>query len=154
MSLYENIVEELIKQNKTISIMESCAGGAVVNEITTITKGCDIIKFGAVTYSDEFKIKMGVSKELLEKYTSNSEEIAKEMSKKICDFASSDLGIGITGKIDMNNTYGQTNYIYVSVYDKSKDKYLVNKVDAIHPLRKDNKKLVTQVLVYMLKSMI
>ena len=52
----KGVVEKLIKLNKTISTMESCTGGALVNEITNVEGASNVIKFSAVTYSNEYKI--------------------------------------------------------------------------------------------------
>lgn len=40
--------------------MESCTGGALVNAITNIPGASEVLKFSAVTYSNEYKIKLGV----------------------------------------------------------------------------------------------
>ena len=50
------VVEKLIEQGKTISTMESCTGGGVADSITSIEGASEILKFSAVTYSNEFKI--------------------------------------------------------------------------------------------------
>ena len=55
---YENIVNKLIETEKTISTMESCTGGYIANCITNIPGASEILKFSAVTYSNEFKIKI------------------------------------------------------------------------------------------------
>lgn len=54
------IVRSLKEKHKTISTMESCTGGGIANAITNIEGASEILKFSAVTYSNEFKIKMGV----------------------------------------------------------------------------------------------
>ena len=115
----EEIVKLLTKNNETISTMESCTGGAIVNEITNIPGASDVLKYSAITYANEFKVKMGVSKETIDKYTVYSENVANEMSKAISSYADSDYGIGITGKlnrVDKNNPYGKDNIVYISVY--------------------------------------
>ena len=122
----KEIVEKLIEKNKTISTMESCTGGYLVNEITNIEGASSILKFSAVTYSNEYKIKMGVDENIIETYSVYSIETAKEMSKKISDFTNSDYGVGITGKInkkDPNNLVGEDDLIYLSIYEKELDKY-------------------------------
>ena len=65
----EEVVEKLRTIGKTISTMESCTGGAVANEITNIPGASEVLKFSAVTYSNEYKIKMGVSEEIINKYS-------------------------------------------------------------------------------------
>ena len=63
----KKLISKLTKLNKTISTMESCTGGALANAITNIEGASNVIKFSAVTYSNEFKIKMGVSKNIIDK---------------------------------------------------------------------------------------
>ena len=114
----KEVVELLIKEKKTISTMESCTGGGVVNEITSVEGASEILKFSAVTYSNEFKIKMGVSEDIIDKYSVYSRETADEMSKNISLFTNSNYGIGVTGKlnrVDINNPYGEDNIVYISI---------------------------------------
>lgn len=145
----KKIVDLLIKNNKTISTMESCTGGGVANQITNIEGASEILKFSAVTYSNEYKIKMGVSKKTIDKYSVYSIEVAKEMSKSISDFTSSDYGIGITGKlnrVDINNAFGEDNAVFISIYDKAKDKYYTEKLEVNEKSRKENKELVINLI--------
>ena len=88
------VVKRLTELNKTIATMESCSGGAVVNAITNIPGASEVLKFSAVTYANEFKIKMGVDIDLIDKYSVYSMEVAKNMSLKITEFANSNYGIG------------------------------------------------------------
>ncbi len=101
----EKVVEKLRVLHKTISTMESCTGGGLANTITNVEGSSDVIKFSAVTYSNEFKIKMGVSKGVIDTYSVYSMETAMEMSKSICQFTNSDYGVGITANsIDLIKT--------------------------------------------------
>ena len=143
----KEVVELLIKEKKTISTMESCTGGGVVNEITSVEGASGILKFSAVTYSNEFKIKRGVSEDIIDKYSVYSRETADEMSKNISLFTNSNYGIGVTGKlnrVDINNPYGEDNIVYISIYDKENNLYLNEKVEAIKATRKENKELVIE----------
>ena len=141
----EEVVKRLINKHKTISTMESCTGGGVANAITNVEGASEVLKFSAVTYSNEFKIKMGVSSKVIDKYSVYSMETAIEMSKNISLYTNSDYGVGITGKlnrIDPNNPYGENNTIYVSIYIKEKDEYNNFSLKAIKPTRKENKELI------------
>ena len=112
----ERVVKKLIELNKTISTMESCTGGEIVNAITNIPDASKVIKFSAVTYSNEYKIKMGVSEELINKYSVYSMEVANDMAMKIVNYTNSNYGVGITGKlkkIDENNLFGEDDFIYL-----------------------------------------
>ena len=153
----EKVVKKLISLNKTISTMESCTGGSVVNSITNIEGASEILKFSAVTYSNEFKIKMGVDEELINKYSVYSMETYKEMSKNISLFTNSDYGIGVTGKlnrVDKANLYGEDNVIYVSIYIKEKNDYCNFSLKAIKPNRIENKKLIVDEIEKKLLSII
>ena len=117
----KEIVQELMKRKLTISTMESCTGGLLANSITNIPNASLVFKFGAVTYSNEYKIKFNVSSELIDKYSVYSIEVAKEMSKKISDFTNSDIGIGVTGIIDRpdpNNPSDNDIYYAIIINDK------------------------------------
>ena len=149
----KKIVNELIKLNKTISTMESCTGGALASEITNVSGASEILKFSAVTYSNEFKIKLGVSSITIDKYSVYSMEVAKEMSKSISNFTSSDYGVGITGKlnkVDKNNLFGNDNTVYVSIYDKYKNKYYTKKINVLNRSRRLCKKDIIKVIKDML----
>lgn len=153
----EKVVKKLIELGKTISTMESCTGGSVVNAITNVEGASEILKFSAVTYSNEFKIKMGVSSEVIDKYSVYSMETAMEMSKNISLFTNSDYGIGITGKlnrIDKANLHGEDNVIYVSIYIKEKNDYCNFSLKAIKPNRIENKKLIVEEIENKLLSII
>ena len=116
----KEIIEILKQKNETISTMESCTGGGVANKITNIEGASEVFSFSAVTYSNDFKIKMGVSKEVIDEYSVYSIQTAREMSKNISLFANSTYGVGITGKInrvDKNNLQGLDNEVFVSIYD-------------------------------------
>ncbi len=142
-----DVVNLLIEKKMTIATMESCTGGFVASSITDIDGSSSVLKFSAVTYSNEYKIKMGVSKEVIDKYSVYSMNVAREMAKKISDFASSDIGVGITGKInrvDENNLFGDDNKIYYAIYDKNSDKYYEYELIAINDTRLNNKKYIME----------
>ena len=141
----KDVVNLLIEKKMTIATMESCTGGFVVSSITDIDGSSNVLKFSAVTYSNEYKIKMGVSKEVIDKYSVYSINVAREMAKKISDFANSDIGVGITGKInrvDENNLFGDNNKIFYAIYDKNNDKYYEYELIAIKDTRLNNKKSI------------
>lgn len=146
----KEVVEILRKKGMTISTMESCTGGFISNEITNIEGASDVLKFSAVTYCNEFKIKMGVDAEVIDKYSVYSIETAREMAKNISKFTKSDLGVGITGKlnrIDKNNLSGADNRVFVSIYRKDMDDYSDFYIDVKEGSRKANKEIVEKEVV-------
>lgn len=153
----DEVVKELMRQKKTISTMESCTGGGVCNAITNVEGASNVFKFSAVTYSNEFKIKMGVSSDVIEKYSVYSKEVAKEMSKNISLFTNSNYGIGITGKMnkkDEANLFGDDHIVFVSIYDKDKDSFLVRTVELEKTNRKENKENIIKVIEEMMVSIL
>lgn len=141
----KDVIEKMISLNKTISTMESCTGGGVVNALTNIEGSSSVIKFSAVTYSNEFKIKMGVEKEIIDKFSVYSMETAISMSKAIVNYTNSNIGIGITGKlnrIDENNPYGEDNKVYISIYDKDNNIYYNDELQVENISRENNKELI------------
>jgi PncC family amidohydrolase len=132
MKNFKDIIEELKKRGETISTMESCTGGGIADSITSIEGASEVLKFSAVTYSNEYKIKMGVREETINKYSVYSMETAYDMSEAISKYANSDMGIGITGKLnkaDINNNFGKDNQVFISIYYKKKHYDLVVNVD-------------------------
>ena len=137
--------------------MESCTGGGIANAITNIEGASEVFKFTAVTYSNEYKIKMGVDKNIIDEYSVYSMETANEMSKNISKFTNSNYGVGITGKlnrVDRFNPYGLDNVVYISIYDKDNNKYYNSIVEAKLSTRKDNKELVINEVIKLLNEII
>lgn len=156
MKCVEKVVEFLKNNNKTVATMESCTGGGVANAITCIEGASQVLKFSAVTYSNEFKIKMGVSSEVIEKYTVYSAETAREMSRNISKFADSDYGIGITGMlncVDPANPVEDPDRVYISIYDKEKDVFYDKSLEVPVDKRERNKKrIITEVMKLLINN--
>lgn len=153
----KEIVETLTKMKKTISTMESCTGGALANLITNVEGASEVLRFSAVTYSNEFKIKMGVNESIIDEYSVYSIETAIEMSKNISKFTNSNYGIGITGKLnkkDNNNLYGDDNKVYISIYDSDNNKFYNYDINVIKIGRENNKEEILTFIVEKLKEIL
>ena len=141
----ERVLEKLINSNKTISTMESCTGGGIANAITNIPDASKVIKYSAVTYSNEFKIKMGVNEELINKYSVYSMEVARDMAKTISLYTNSNYGVGVTGKlkkVDENNLIGDDDEVFLSIYNRDLDEYYDKKIKLHFDSRIDNKEQI------------
>ena len=155
MKTFKRIIKELIKRKETIATMESCTGGGVADAITSIEGASEVLKFSAVTYSNEGKIKMGVSKEVIDKYSVYSIETAHEMAFNITREANANMGVGITGKLnraDINNNYGKDNQVFVSIYYKNYFYDMVINVDK--KSRKQNKIVIIEKIIEMLGELL
>ena len=150
MEKLDKIVKMLKEKNKYVSTMESCTGGGLVNAITNIPGASEILNFSAVTYSNEFKIKMGVPKETIDTYSVYSMETAIDMSKKISEFTNSNYGIGITGKLnraDINNLAGDDNMVYFSIYNKDTNTNYNDFIRVSKSSREENKdEVITKIV--------
>lgn len=148
----KNIIEYLKTNNLTISTMESCTGGFIASSITNIEGSSDVFRYGAVTYSNEYKIKMGVDKSLIDKYSVYSLEVSKDMAYKISLYTNSNYGIGITGKInniDKNNLNGNNDEVFISIYDKNNNKYFNKSIKVKYKSRLKNKEYILSIVEEM-----
>lgn len=155
MKTFKKIIEELTKRGETISTMESCTGGGVADAITSIEGASEVLKFSAVTYSNEYKIKMGVNPDIIDKYSVYSIETAHEMALNISKFTNSDIGIGITGKLnraDENNNFGKDNEVFISIYYKNN--YYDMNVIVDKKSRKDNKLVIIELIIEKLEEIL
>ena len=146
----KELVELLTKQGKTISTMESCTGGGIANAITNTSGSSLVFNYGAVTYSNEYKIKMGVPSEIIDKYTVYSMEVAKAMAKAISNCTNSNYGVGVTGKLrekDNSNPYGEDDIVYLSIYDRESDNYYNEKIKLTNDNRIDCKNEIIDIFI-------
>lgn len=152
------VILGLAKRDKTISVMESCTGGGLCNEITNIEGASQVFKFGAVTYCNEYKVKLGVSKYTIEKFGVYSAETAREMSKAIAEFAGADYGIGVTGKLncrDTENPEGEDNAVYISLCDGAGSRFydLCIKVNS-YERKKNKEEVLEQICCFMVNNVL
>lgn len=141
---WKKIVDKLIEENLTISTMESCTGGGIANEITNISGASSVIMESYVTYCNEAKIKHGVPKEIIDKYTVYSQETAIEMAKAVKKETKSDIGIGVTGqlgRIDPSNPVDKLNCVWFAIVIENND-VIVRKIRVSDSERKEQKKEV------------
>ena len=95
----EYTLGEILCNNKlTISTAESSTGGMVAAKLISYPGISSAFLEGAVTYSNEAKIRrLGVKKETLDVYGAVSEETAREMVEGIAKESSSNTSIATTG---------------------------------------------------------
>ena len=153
----EEIIKLLTLRGETISTMESATGGFIANAITNVEGASEVFSFGAVTYSNFYKIKLGVDRNLIEKYSVYSMEVAHDMSRAITEYTNSRYGIGVTGKlnrVDRFNLSGKDNVVYISVFDQIKNYYLDRVLEVEDTTREENKKKILLEIVTLLKKML
>ncbi len=96
-SLYRELTETLIAENKKITTMESATSGQIASLITDTEGSSAILKGAFITYSNEAKIQQGVPKETIETFGVYSRETARAMAQASRKAYGADLAIGVTG---------------------------------------------------------
>ena len=96
--LSRNIIKKLSKKKLKISFAESCTGGLLSSAITSVSGSSKVFNLGLVTYSNQSKIKvLKVSKKIIGKYGSASEQVCKAMAKNVSKIGKTNMSISITG---------------------------------------------------------
>jgi len=94
----KRIINKLIKNKITISVAESCTGGLIASEITSVPNSSNIFNLGLVTYSNQSKEKLlKIKKQNLRKYGAVSAQICKDMVENLFKISKTDLCISTTG---------------------------------------------------------
>ena len=88
----------LEKKNQKLALAESCTGGFVAHQITSIPGSSAYFNGAIVPYQNEIKIdQLGVKQETIEKYGAVSEETVAEMAKNVKQKFNADYGLGSSG---------------------------------------------------------
>ena len=94
----KKIVKLLKKKKIKISFAESCTGGKLSSAITSVSESSKVFNLGLVAYSNQSKIKvLKVSKKIIRKYGSVSEQVCKAMVKNVSKIAKTNISVSITG---------------------------------------------------------
>ena len=153
---WAEIVSILQQKKLTIATMESCTGGGIANEITSISGASSVLMESYVTYCNEAKIKQGVSAEVISKYTVYSRETAIEMAKAVKKQEKTDVDVRVTGqlgRIDPNNPIDRLNYVWYAIINQN-DELAVKQIQVPNSERKNQKDFVIKVVALTLLEMI
>ncbi len=95
----EKLVKKLIEKHLTISFVESFSGGLAAKKIVDIPGSSQTFLGSIVSYSTFIKeTLLHIDKNLIEKYSVASKEVALEMVKKGKEIFSSDIVVSFTGE--------------------------------------------------------
>lgn len=96
--LPEVIGRILRRQRQTLAVAESCTGGRIAARVTGIPGSSAYFLEGAVTYSNQSKIRrLGISRQLLARHGAVSEAVALAMAQGIRQRGRADWGLAVTG---------------------------------------------------------
>lgn len=130
LSLTEVLGNLLNEKSLTIGTAESCTGGAIASEITSISGSSNYFKGSIVAYHNSIKENiLNVSKSDLDTYGAVSKQVAESMAKGVAELLKTDISIAVTGIAGQGGGTSEkpvgTVWIAVSVNGKlSSKKYL------------------------------
>ena len=126
--LTQKIVKLLSKKKLKISFAESCTGGLLSSEITSISGSSKVFTLGLVTYSNQAKINiLKVPKKIIMKNGAVSYETCLSMVKKLNKISKTNISVSITGVAGPSGGTKQKPVGLVYIGIKKANKTLVKK---------------------------
>ena len=103
-NLAEYVVELLIKNNKKITVAESCTGGLIASLVTQVSGASSAFEAGFVTYSNKIKTKLlNVSTQTLANNGAVSEQTVLAMAQGALNITDADFAIAVSGVAGPNS---------------------------------------------------
>ena len=94
----KNLVKILTKKKLKIAFAESCTGGMLASEITSVSGASKVFGIGLVTYSNQAKITvLKVNKSIIQKYGAVSPQCCEAMVKNLSKISKAQINVSITG---------------------------------------------------------
>ncbi|MCH5219615.1 MAG: CinA family nicotinamide mononucleotide deamidase-related protein [Muribaculaceae bacterium] len=98
MSLAEIVIGTLTARNLTLSTAESCTGGNIAHNITSVSGSSAVFNGAVVSYANTAKINLlDVGKETIEQYGAVSRQVVFQMVDGACRALSTDCAIATSG---------------------------------------------------------
>jgi len=103
-----SVIGGLLKaRNWSLATMESCTEGLLCNTIASGWESCTYFKGGLLVCCDEAKIACGIDTSVMECYGGESTQVVKAMAEAARRNLKSDVGVGVAGKMDVDNNSGE-----------------------------------------------
>ena len=151
----KNLVKILTKKRLKIAFAESCTGGMLASEITSISGASKVFGIGLVTYSNQAKITvLKVNKSIIQKYGAVSPQCCEAMVKNLSKISKAQINVSITGIAGPNGGTKKkpVGLVYVGV--KKNNKILITKNVFKEKSRKAIQKTTVKRTLRILKSLI
>ena len=124
----KKIISFLKRKKLKISIAESCTGGMLSSEITSVSGSSKIFSMGFVTYSNQAKVKiLKVPDAILKKYGAVSVQCCLAMLNNLSKISKTKVNISITGVAGPNGGSKQKPVGLVYIGIKIGKKVFINK---------------------------
>ena len=151
----KNVVKILTKKKLKIAFAESCTGGMLASEITSVSGASKVFGIGLVTYSNQAKITvLKVNKNIIQKYGAVSAECCEAMVKNLSKISKAQINVSITGIAGPNGGTKKkpVGLVYIGV--KKNNKILITKNVFKEKSRKAIQKSTIKKTFKIIKSLI
>src|SRR5690554_1654892 len=117
-SIEEVVAKLLKKNNKTLSIAESCTGGNIARKITKHAGASHYFRGSVVTYATDTKIKLlGVPQQLIDTKSVISAAVAEAMANGVKKLYQTDYALATTGNAgpDKGDADAEVGTVYIAI---------------------------------------
>jgi len=150
-----NLVKILTKRRLKIAFVESCTGGMLSSEITSVSGASKVFGVGLVTYSNHAKITiLKVNKSIIQKYGAVSTQCCQAMVKNLAKISKAQINVSVTGIAGPNGGTKSkpVGLVYIGV--KKNNKLLITKNLFKYKNRKAIQKATVKRTLEIIKSLI
>ena len=119
----KDLIKRLTQKKLKIAFAESCTGGMLASEITSVSGASKIFGLGLVTYSNQAKIEiLKVNKRIIKKYGAVSHECCMAMVNNLSKISKANINVSITGIAGTNGGTKQkpVGLVYIGIKRGSK----------------------------------
>ena len=112
------IGRKLAEKGLTLSTAESCTGGKIATQITSVPGASSYFNGGLVAYSSEIKMQLlEVKKETIDSFSVVSAEVAKEMAENCRNIFKTDFAIATTGNAGptKGNSHAEIGTVFIAL---------------------------------------
>jgi nicotinamide-nucleotide amidase len=151
----KNLVKILTKKRLKIAFAESCTGGMLASEITSISGASKVFGIGLVTYSNQAKITvLKVNKSIIQKYGAVSPQCCEAMVKNLSKISKAQINVSITGIAGPNGGTKKkpVGLVYIGV--KKNNKIFITKNLFKEKSRKAIQKSTIRITFKIIKSLV
>tara|TARA_S200000501_G_scaffold295511_1_gene281486 strand:+ start:1539 stop:1997 length:459 start_codon:yes stop_codon:yes gene_type:complete len=151
----KNLVKILTKKKLKIAFAESCTGGMLASEITSVSGASKVFGLSFVTYSNQAKINvLNVSKKTIQIYGAVSPQCCESMVKNLAKISKAQINVSITGIAGPNGGTRSKPVGLVYIGIKKKNKLLITKNLFKQKKRLDVQKATVKKTLEIIKSLI
>ena len=124
----KNLVKILTKKRLKIAFAESCTGGMLASEITSVSGASKVFGIGLVTYSNQAKITvLKVNKSIIQKFGAVSPQCCEAMVKNLSKISKAQINVSITGIAGPNGGTKKKPVVLVYIGVKKNNKIFITK---------------------------